>query len=79
MQATAERVVSSTQEQATASWINYLNQMRLDELVAKLQQQDQNLEASLETLAALKEAVDHVITSDRGGVKGMHGFLAEVT
>ena len=28
MQATAERVVSSTQEQATASWINYLNQMR---------------------------------------------------
>ena len=43
MQATAERVVSSTQEQATASWINYLNQMRLDELVAKLQQQDQNL------------------------------------
>ena len=79
METTVERVMNSTQEQATASWINYLNQMRLDALLEKLQQQDQNLEASMKTIANLKYVVNNVIVSNRGGEKGIHGFLAEAT
>ena len=44
------RAIKSTQEQAVASWITYLNQVRLDELVARLYQQDINLEEALKEL-----------------------------
>lgn len=38
-----KKVITSTQEQATAAWINYLNQTRLDRLFESLKQQDSNL------------------------------------
>lgn len=71
------KTVKSTQEQAVASWINYLNQVRLNELLQKLLQQDNNLENALEELDMLKRSIAGVIQSNRGGTKGMHGFIAE--
>ena len=72
------RILKSTQEQAVASWIDQLNQLRLDELVAKLNAQDINLEGALEALETLKLDVFHeVVSRNRGGDKGMHGFIAE--
>ena len=41
------QVLKSTQEQAVASWIDHLNQIRLNEFVAKLLDQDKNLEGAL--------------------------------
>lgn len=79
MAGAVNRTIKSTQEQAVASWITYLNQVRLDELVAKLNQQDTNLEEALCILNKLKENVnDEIIKSNRGGERGIHGFLAEV-
>lgn len=40
----------STQEQAVAAWIGYLNQLRIDGLLATLKVQDANLEQALRTL-----------------------------
>lgn len=74
----AAKIAKSNQEQAVAAWVNYLNQLRLDQLVAALRQQDLNLR---DALASVDDAVDEikkVVTSNRGGLKGMHGFIAEV-
>jgi hypothetical protein len=70
-------IIKSTQEQAVASWIDHLNQFRVDELLGKLISQDANLANALNVLAELKLDVSALIDSNRGGEKGLHGFIAE--
>lgn len=69
----------SNQEQAVAAWVNYLNQLRLDNLLSTHRRQDMNL---TDALASVDEAIRRidleVVATNRGGVKGMHGFIAEV-
>lgn len=72
-----ERIVKSTQEQAVASWINYRNQMRIDELLKGLSQQDINLNNALRKLGELKESISRLLQTNRGGTTGIHGFIAE--
>lgn len=70
------RVVKSTQEQAVASWINYLNQVRLDRFAERLKQQDINLDEALSELAELKAFIGdpaHILGSDAT----KHGEIAE--
>ncbi|OYD67293.1 hypothetical protein [Rhodococcus sp. OK302] len=69
----------SNQEQAVAAWVNYLNQLRLDNLLSALNRQDVNLEDALASLHNATRKIDlEVVAANRGGVKGMHGFIAEV-
>lgn len=70
------RAVKSTQEQAVASWITYLNQIRLDELVARLNQQDINLEESLKELDEIKQFLGNP-THILGSPSTKHGEIAE--
>ena len=73
------RVAKSNQEQAVASWVNYLNQVRLDRLMEALQRQDQNWDQAVETLKDTLSTINkEIIERNRGGLKGMHGFIAEV-
>jgi hypothetical protein len=70
------QIVKSTQEQAVASWIDHLNQLRVDELVSNLSKQDTNLAAALEELQRLKDFVgnpEHILGSDLT----KHGEIAE--
>lgn len=71
--------VKSGQEQAVAAWIDYLNQVRFADLLEALNAQDSNLQNAL---GALKWATDNIqnnlIELNRGGDKGLHGFIAEV-
>lgn len=73
------KFVRSNQEQAAASWVNYLNQLRIDHLLSSFTQQDENL---LNALASVNEAIRvidlEVVTANRGGHHGMHGFIAEI-
>ena len=72
-------VAKSNQEQAVASWVNYLNQVRLDRLMEALQQQNQNWEQAVGTLNKTLSTINkEIIERNRGGIKGMHGFIAEV-
>lgn len=74
--AAVSRTVKSTQEQAVASWITYLNQVRLDTLIDKLNQQDINLNDALSELAELKAFIGdsaHILGSDAT----KHGEIAE--
>lgn len=71
-----ETIVKSTQEQAVASWIDYLNQLRLDEFIAHLNSQDISLESALAELEKLKQFVgnpEHIL----GSAKTKHGEIAE--
>src|SRR5699024_7953423 len=71
--------IKNNQEQAVASWMNYLNQVRLDNLLSVLAQQDVNLRAVLGSVdQALKKIGEEIVGRNRGGLKGMHGFIAEV-
>ena len=71
-----EKIIKTSQEQATASWINYLNQIRLDSLFESLSNQNKNYE---ESAIALKDILSKIeLIGERGGTKGIHGFIAEV-
>lgn len=66
-------------DQAVASWINYLNQVRLNELVESLNKQNINFDNAMRSLdGALDTIKNTIIDRNRGGLKGMHGFIAEV-
>ena len=72
----AAKIAKSNQEQAVAAWVNYLNQLRLDQLVTALRQQDLNLRDALASVDGAIDEIKKVVTSNRGGLKGMHGFIA---
>lgn len=75
----AEKVVKSGQEQAVGAWINYLNQVRLDRLAEALSKQNINFATAMETIETAFAAIRHdIIFRNRGGDKGMHGFIAEI-
>ena len=74
-----QQLAKSNQEQAVAAWVNYLNQLRLDNLLNTFRQQDVNLEDALASVDEAIRKIDlEVVAANRGGVKGMHGFIAEV-
>ncbi len=74
----AAKIAKSGQEQAVAAWANYLNQLRLDRLIDNLRQQDMNLRDALRSADEAINGIRQVVISNRGGLKGMHGFIAEV-
>lgn len=74
-----EKIIKSNQEQAVGAWVNYLNQVRLDRLINALSQQDKNLEDAMATVnTAFTTIKAEIIERNRGGIKGMHGFIAEI-
>lgn len=76
MSEAVKRTMSSSQEQALASWINELNQIRLNELVQSLVECDSNFEDAMAELAELKEFIGnpaHIL----GSQLTKHGEIAE--
>ena len=43
-------ITKSNQDQAIAAWVDYLNQIRLDNLIEALKKQDINLKNALEII-----------------------------
>jgi hypothetical protein len=75
----ATKLTKSNQEQATAAWVNYLNQMRVDNLLGAFRQQNENLRSAIASVNEAVRKIDlEVVATNRGGLKGMHGFIAEV-
>lgn len=72
-----EKIIKSTQEQAVAAWIRFLNQCRLDTLLSTLATKGINLKNALTILQASKIDIAALIASNRGGATGLHGFIAE--
>ncbi len=77
----AKKIIKSGHEQAVASWINYLNQVRLDRLMEALQKEELNLNEAMSTISETLKTISRDIVNNgkgRGGQYGMHGFIAEV-
>lgn len=72
------RITKRGQEQAVAAWVNYLNQVRMDRLLQAIRDQDVSLHNALATVDAALGSIKNLVTSNRGGLKGMHGFIAEI-
>lgn len=76
MSENSARAVRSTQEQATAAWVGYINQVRVDTMMKRLGQQDLNLEGALNELSELKEFVGNP-NLILGSQFTKHGEIAE--
>lgn len=74
-----DKITKSNQDQAIAAWVDYLNQIRLDNLIEALKKQDINLKNALEIInQAITTIHDDIIATNRGGDDGSHGFIAEI-
>ena len=71
--------IKYTQEQAVASWVKYLNTIRFENLMNSLNEQDVNLDKAITSLDNTLNEINKLIESDRGGEKGIHGFIAEIS
>lgn len=77
----AAKLVKSNQEQAVAAWMNYLNQLRLDNLLSTFRQQDVNLQDALTSIDRAFDTIRIEIVENgrgRGGPHGTKGFIAEI-
>ena len=73
-----EKVIKTTQEQAVGAWIHYLNQVRINRMDALLKNQSGNLREAMKTIKeSFAQIQERIIDRNRGGDKGMHGFIAE--
>lgn len=73
-----EKIVKSTQEQAIAAWVGLINQMRINDLIENLNRQNQNLNSAMESMNWALDKIEELVVTNRGGSKGLHGFIAEV-
>lgn len=74
-----EKLLKTNQEQAAASWVNYLNQLRIDTLLSSFARQDENLLDAITSVDEAMRKIDlEIVATNRGGQKGMHGFIAEI-
>ena len=71
--------IKYTQEQAVAAWVQYLNTIRFENLINSLNEQDTNLDNAITSLDNTLNEIDKLINSNRGGEKGIHGFIAEIS
>ena len=63
-------IIKSGQEQAVASWINYLNQLRLDALTKALADEKINWQNAAETLDQALETIKKDIVNNGKGRGG---------
>ncbi|MGL5406856.1 MAG: hypothetical protein ACRDAX_08800 [Propionibacteriaceae bacterium] len=74
-----EDTIKHNQQQAAAAWIEYLNNVRNQRLLEALAQQDVSLQSAVSSLEeAIQKISAEIVETNRGGIKGMHGFIAEV-
>lgn len=69
-------IEKSSQEQAVAAWIDYLNHLRFLDLVERIAKQDLSFESAIEELQKLKSFVaqpEHIL----GSIFTKHGEIAE--
>ena len=73
-----DKMLKSNQEAAYASWINYLNDLRLERLSSELATQERNFQSAISELDEMYSLAKETVVSNRGGQKGVHGFIAEI-
>ena len=70
-------VITTTKDQSSALITDTLNQIRAEHLCHDLKRIDIDYNNACNELQYGMDSIKHVIISNRGGQKGMHGFIAE--
>lgn len=65
--------------QADAVVVDTVNAIRIDHLLKRLAAIDRNKAGADNEIRQLKAEVQKLLTTNRGGVKGIHGFLGETS
>lgn len=65
--------------QADAVVVDTVNAIRIDHLLKALARIDNNKAGAEEEIRLLKTEVQKLLTTNRGGVKGIHGFIGETS
>ena len=65
--------------QADALVIDAVNAARIGQLIKRLSTIDRNQSGANEEIKALKEEIQKLLLSNRGGEKGIHGFIGETS
>ncbi|CAK7017266.1 MAG: hypothetical protein PEPC_00712 [Peptostreptococcus russellii] len=84
----SEQTVDNNVEQGIASYVDYSNKMRLSDFMNKLEsilesESDKITDLNVKTEDALsnldwaKSEINNLINTNRGGDRGMHGFISE--
>ena len=68
---------SAAEQQGVAGFITWLKAIRLDKLLREIEQVDLRKENALAELKVLAKSVEELISSNRGGDRGIHGFIGE--
>lgn len=74
---TQHRAASAAEQQGIAGFISWLKAIRLEKLLREMEQIDFRKSNALNELKALVKSVEELIASNRGGDKGIHGFIGE--
>lgn len=74
---TAYEVTTTTQDQATAGFVDMLKQIRLDNLLQRLMEISDRRDDATAEIERLRADIIKLIDSNRGGIKGVHGFIGE--
>ena len=72
-----DRIISSTEEQATGAFVDILNGIRAEELLREYEAAAARKSGADQELLKLKEDIEQLIESNRGGKTGIHGFIGE--
>lgn len=78
MSENVNRLYRNAQETVVATLIAAINQAKLDNFLKSVGAEERNLAQALGLIADAKNDALQLILKDRGGAKGLHGFLAEV-
>src|SRR6056297_1802999 len=84
----SEQTIDNNVEQGVASYIDYLNNIRLTDLMNKLESiltsETEKLSdiatksaTALSNLNLTKTEIDNLVNINRGGDNGLHGFISE--
>ena len=71
------RIISSTEEQATGAFVDMLNDIRAKDLLRKYEAAAVRKSGADQELEKLNKEIQELIKSNRGGKTGMHGFIGE--
>ena len=69
--------IKTIESQGVASLVSIVNQIRHEKLRQRLQALGQRRVAALKELCSMEKSIGDVIASNRGGLKGVHGFIGE--
>lgn len=70
-------IVNEAEHQGYASLVGIVNRIRHEHMEQEISTLNARMTSAMETVQDTESAINDIITSNRGGIKGAHGFIGE--